>query len=403
MGHGGALFDDISVDYGEGMKKKVGIIMHGATGRVGVNQHLKRAISCIVKQGLELKNGDILVPDPILVGRDEAKLEEVARQFGISRWTSDLESALHNDQDPIYFNCVISGARFSNIERALKAGKHVFCEKPLAPTFSEAKRLTQIAETRNRKNGVVMSDLWLPGFLKLKALVETGFFGEILAIRGDFGYWVHEGDVRKPQRPSWNYRKNDGGGIVTDMMCHWHYILTELFGKPRRVCCVSRTLRPTRWDENDQKYDATADDMALALVELDNGVLAQLNMSWCTRVRRDDLIVLQVDGSNGSAVAGIHDCHIQTREDTPSLRWEVDGPSEKNFLSFWKPYCEGGDYGNPFNEQWKLFLRHVAEDGNFPWNFALAADGVDFIEACTRSSVNFGWETLSNDRQEFGA
>jgi predicted dehydrogenase len=373
------------------MEKRIGIIMNGVTGRIGTSQHLGQAMAELSRQGLPLKNGDVLIPDPILVGRDKSKLEATARQFGIPRWTTDLDLALSSDDDAVYFDCVVTGLRFSNVERALKAGKHVFCEKPLAPTFSEAKQLVQFAEAQNKKNGVVMSDLWLPGLLKLKTLIDSGFFGEILAIRGDFGYWVHEGDVYKAQRPSWNYRKSDGGGMVMDMMCHWHYILAELFGSPSRVCCVAKTLRSTRWDENNQPYDATADDMALAIVELDNGVLAQLNMSWCTRVRRDDLITIQVDGTNGSAVAGIHDCYIQTKSNTPSLRWNLNSPCE-NYSSSWNAYLDGNNYKSPFNMQWRNYLYHVAEDSDFPWNFALAARGVEFIECCIRSSEKEAWE-----------
>jgi predicted dehydrogenase len=376
------------------MEKRIGIVMNGVTGRVGTSQHLPNVMAELVKRGVPLKNGDLLVPDPLLVGRDEAKLAATARRFGMARWTTDLDLALSDSRDPVYFDCTVTGQRFANVERALNADKHVYCEKPLAATSAGARRLARLAAERNRKNGVVMSDLWLPGMQKLRQLADSGFFGEILAARGDFGYWVHAGDARKAQRPSWNYRKEDGGGMVMDMMCHWHYLLEQLIASPSRVCCVARTLLPKRWDENDRPYAATADDMAMALVELSGGVMAQLSMSWCTRVRRDDLLTLQVDGTQGSAVAGIHECFIQAKADTPTLSWKLDGVPEKGHGAAWTAFEKDRDYPNPFQAQWRNFLRHVAEDADFPWNFAAAARGVDFIEACLKSAAHGDWEAL---------
>lgn len=376
------------------MEKRIGIVMNGVTGRIGSSQHLPNVMAELMKRGVPLKNGELLVPDPILVGREETKLAATARRFGIARWTTDLDLALSGDADPVYFDCTVTGQRFANVERALNAGKHVYCEKPLAATFAEAKRLVRSAAAQNRKNGVVMSHLWLPGMQKLKQLLDSGFFGEILALRGDFGYWVHEGDERKAQRPSWNYRKEDGGGMIMDMMCHWHYLLEQLIASPRRVCCVARTLIPRRWDENDRPYAATADDLAMALIELSGGVMAQLSMSWCTRVRRDDLLTLQVDGTRGSALAGIHECFIQSRADTPTLSWKLGSRPEQSHFSAWTAFAEGNDTPNPYLAQWRNFLRHVAEDADFPWDFAAAARGVDFIEASLRSAERGAWEPL---------
>lgn len=376
------------------MEKRIGIVMNGVTGRIGASQHLPNVMVELMRQGVPLGNGDLLVPDPILVGRDEARLAATARRFGISRWTTDLDLALSSDRDSVYFDCTVTGQRFANVERALNADKHVYCEKPLAASSAEAGRLVRLAEERNRKNGTVMSDLWLPGMRKLKQLADSGFFGEILAVRGDFGYWVHAGDTRQAQRPSWNYRKEDGGGMVMDMMCHWHYLLEQLIASPSRVCCVAKTLMMERWDENGRSYAATADDMAMALVELANGVMAQLSMSWCTRVRRDDLLTLQVDGTQGSAVAGIHECFIQSKADTPTLSWKLDSRPEKSNYSAWMACGEENVYPNPFQAEWRNFLLHVAEDADFPWNFAAAARGVDFIEACLKSAEYGDWESL---------
>lgn len=376
------------------MDKRLGIIMHGVTGRIGTNQHLGRALATLRKEGVALANGDVLVLDPILVGRDAAKLEQVARRFGIERWTTDLDAALGDADDSVFFDSAVTGLRYASVERALQAGKHVFCDKPLAPTHAEALALAGQAGARQRKNGVVMANLWLPGLVKLRALVEAGFFGEILSIRGEFGYWVHEGDGAPAQRPSWNYRKQDSGGIVLDVMCHWHYILEGLFARPARVSCLTRTLQPQRWDEQRAPYAATAEDMAFVMAELDGGVPVQIGLSWCTRVRRDDLITIQVDGTLGSAVAGIFECHTQQRAGTPSLVWNAEDRPALDYRANWTPYAPDTRYPNAFTAQWERFLRHVVEDAPFPWDFAAAARGLAMVEACYRSAARGTWETV---------
>jgi predicted dehydrogenase len=375
-------------------KRRLGVILAGATGRIGVNQHLGRALAPLRQAPMQI-GGDELIIDPILVGRDAGRLQQVAGRFGIERWTTDLDSALSNRDDAVFFDCAATGVRVANVRRALQAGKHVLCDKPLAPTYAEARELMQLAHSMSAKNGVIMANLWLPGLRKLKSLVDAGFFERVLFIRGEHGYWVFDGAQRPGQRPSWNYRKEDGGGIVLDMMCHWHYMLESLFGRARRVTCATRAFVAQRHDEQGLPYAATADDTATVICELDSGALAQINLSWTTRVRRDDLMVMQVDGTGGSAVTGIFDCLAQHKTQTPALLWNAEDRAAVDHRDAWLPVPDLPALGNAFRVQWELFLRHVCEDAPFPWNFAMAARGIELVEKCYRSSQNYSWETLS--------
>src|SRR5256714_3919599 len=317
-------------------EKRIGIIMHGVTGRMGMNQHLIRSILEIREQGgVALKNGTRLIPDPLLVGRNAAKVEELARRHGVHRWTTDLGAALKGP-DEIFFDAASTQLRPKLLKRAIAAGKHVYCEKPVATTCDEAKDLYAAAKKARIKYGVVQDKLWLPGLLKLRKLREQGFFGRMLAVRGEFGYWVFEGDRVPAQRPSWNYRKKDGGGIILDMLCHWRYVLDNLFGEVQAVSCLRATHIPYRWDEDGKKYKATADDGAYATFRLAGGVIAHFNSSWCVRVRRDDLVTFQVDGTRGSAVAGLTRCFTQSLAETPRPVWNPDVRQAHDFGADWK-------------------------------------------------------------------
>jgi predicted dehydrogenase len=299
-------------------ERRIGIVMHGVTGRMGMNQHLVRSILEIRKQGgVALKDGTRLMPDPLLVGRDAGKLEALAREHGLKRWTTDLKRALASTEDTVFFDAASTQLRPQLLKQAIAAGKHVYCEKPVATSLTEATALYRAAKKARVKHGVVQDKLWLPGLLKLKRLRDSGFFGRILSVRGEFGYWVFEGDRQPAQRPSWNYRKQDGGGIILDMLCHWRYVLDNLFGEVKAVSCRGATHVPQRWDENGKKYKATADDAAYATFELAGGVIAHFNNAWTVRVRRDDLLTLQVDGTKGSAVAGLRRCWTQSLAETP--------------------------------------------------------------------------------------
>jgi len=315
----------------------VGIIMDGVTGRMGMNQHLLRSIVPIMKQGGVRGAGDTLVmPEPVLVGRNKEKLESVAHTAGISRWTTDLDAALSDRAMSVYFDAQTTLLRVPSVSKAIQAGKHVYCEKPTATSTREAFALYQLARSKGAKNGVVQDKLWLPGIMKLADLKARGFFGRVLSVRGEFGYWVFEGDRIPAQRPSWNYRKEQGGGIVVDMLCHWRYVLDNLFGGVKAVSCLAMTHILERWDEQGASYQPTADDAAYSTFELEGGVIAHFNSSWDARVRRDDLLTLQVDGTLGSAVAGLRDCWIQPYGATPRPVWNPDIPNPIDFFSSWQ-------------------------------------------------------------------
>jgi len=365
---------------------RVGIIMNGVTGRMGTNQHLVRSINAIRAQGgVALADGRRIVPDPILVGRNKAKIEGLARAHGVARWTTDLDAALENRDDTIYFDSASTGLRASLIRKAIDAGKHIYTEKPVATTVADALDLYRRAERAGVRHGVVQDKLWLPGLVKLRTLIDSGFFGRILSVRGEFGYWVFEGDWQEAQRPSWNYRKEDDGGIIVDMLCHWRYVLDNLFGGVKAVMCVGATHIPSRVDERGERYAATADDAAYATFELAEGVVAQINSSWCTRVRRDDLATFHVDGTLGSAVAGLTDCYLQPRAATPKPVWNPDIPQTIDFFNTWQKMPTNRVFENAFKAEWELFLRHVVDGGPFRWNLLEGAKGVQLAELGLRS------------------
>jgi len=377
------------------MQKRIGIIMHGVTGRMGMNQHLIRSILEIRKQGgVALKDGTRLMPDPILIGRNAEKIEKLAKQCGVERYSVDLKKALESKEDEIFFDAASTQLRPRLLKQAIKAGKHVYCEKPVSTTLAEAVDLYKAAKKAKIRHGVVQDKLWLPGMLKLAKLRDDGFFGKILSVRGEFGYWVFEGDVQAgqppAQRPSWNYRKQDGGGIILDMLCHWRYVLDNLFGEVKAVSCLGATHIPFRWDEAGKKYKATSDDAAYATFKLAGGAIAHFNSSWTVRVRRDDLLTLQVDGTKGSAVAGLRGCKIQSYAKTPKPVWNPDIPQPIDFYAGWEDVPDAG-YDNAFKVQWEMFLRHVAGEGPFRWGLLEGAKGVQLAELGLKSWKQGKW------------
>jgi len=372
--------------------RTVGIIMNGVTGRMGTNQHLIRSIAAIREQGgVSLPDGDVLIPNPILVGRNENKLRALAQAHGIERWSTDLNDCLANPEDEIYFDAQATTLRPESIKTAISAGKHIYCEKPIAPDLATAIELAQMARRAGVKNGVVQDKLFLPGLLKLQRVIKSGFFGRILSVRGEFGYWVFEGDWQPAQRPSWNYRKEEGGGIIVDMLCHWQYVLANLFGEVQAVSCLGATHIPERIDEQGKPYACTADDAACSTFELAGGIIAHFNSSWCVRVYRDELLTLQVDGTHGSAVAGLRECKVQSRVNTPKAIWNPDIPNTIDFRDDWIDVPDNGEFENAFKVQWELFLKHVVCDTPFPWDLVAGAKGVQLAELGLRSWHERRW------------
>ncbi|HEX2130901.1 MAG TPA: Gfo/Idh/MocA family oxidoreductase [Actinophytocola sp.] len=368
-------------------RRSIGIVLNGVTGRMGYRQHLVRSLLAIRDDGgLPLGDGTVLWPEPVLVGRNEHKLAEIAHRHGLTDWTTDLPSALARDDVEIYFDALTTDRREKAIASALEAGKHVYTEKPVATDLDGALALARAAEAAGVKVGVVADKIFLPGLVKLKRLVDSGFFGRVLSVRCEFGYWVFEGDWQQAQRPSWNYRREDGGGMVLDMFPHWHYVLEHLFGPVRAVRCTTATHIPRRWDENGEEYAATAEDAAYAIFELDDGIVAQFNSSWAVRVFRDELVEFQVDGTHGSAVAGLRRCRAQRRETTPRSVWNPDLPADVDQRGDWSTVPDNEEFGNGFRVQWERFLRHVVTGEPFPWDLHAAARGVQLAELALRSA-----------------
>ena len=371
---------------------KVGIIMNGVTGRMGTNQHLMRSIVAIIKQGgVKISDDEVIMPDPILVGRNQTKLDELAKMSGVKKTSTDLDALLKDKAYPVYFDAQTTDRRYEAVKKAIAAGKQIYCEKPTAVTCKEAFELYELARKAGVKNGVVQDKLWLPGLLKLKSLIDSGFFGELLSVRGEFGYWVFEGDTIPAQRPSWNYRKEDGGGMIIDMFAHWRYVIDNLFGNIKSVSCLAATHVKKRWDEKKAPYKCTADDSAYGTFELDNGVIAHFNSSWCVRVRRDDLLTMQVDGTKGSAVAGLRKCLIQPSVATPKPVWNPDIDNPIDFYGAWTPVPDNVCYDNAFKIQWELFLRHIVKDEPFRWTLIEGAKGVQLAELAIESWKKRSW------------
>ncbi|WP_029422016.1 Gfo/Idh/MocA family protein [Alicyclobacillus macrosporangiidus] len=372
--------------------RTIGIIMNGVTGRMGTRQHLERSIVAIRDQGgIPLPDGEVLMPDPILVGRNPSKLRALADRYGIERWSTDLDACLRDPYNEIYFDAQTTQLRAQSVRAAIEAGKHIYCEKPTGTSLDEALELARLAKRRGVKHGVVQDKLFLPGLLQLKKLVDTGFFGRILSVRGEFGYWVFEGDWQEGQRPSWNYRKEEGGGIIVDMLCHWRYVLDHLFGRVTAVSCLGATHIPRRWDESGQPYDVTADDAAYTTFELEGGIIAHINSSWCVRVNRDELFELQVDGTEGSAVAGLRNCKVQHRAFTPKAVWNPDLPDPNRYRDQWVPVPLREEPDNAFKVQWDMFLKHVVLGTPFKHDLFEGAKGVQLAELGLKSWRERRW------------
>lgn len=369
-------------------QRTVRVIMNGVTGRMGYRQHFIRSILAIrADGGVTLPDGDSISVEPILVGRNAEKLAALAAEHDIADFTTNLDEALSDASASVYFDAQVTSERKKSILKAIGAGKHIYTEKPIAESVEEGVELVTAAREAGVTTGVVHDKLYLPGLLKLKRLIDSGFFGRIFSVRGEFGYWVFEGDLLPAQRPSWNYRAEDGGGMVIDMFPHWNYVLENLFGKVQAVTAKAVTHIPERWDEQGRKYTATADDAAYAIFELEGDVIAQINSSWAVRVDRGELVEFQVDGTHGSAVAGLFSCRIQPRVVTPMPVWNPDLPETEDFRSQWEQIPDNAEFSNGFRAQWEQFLSDV--DAGRPHSYDLAAGvrGLQLAEAGLESSA----------------
>jgi predicted dehydrogenase len=365
----------------------IGIAMNGVTGRMGYRQHLLRSILAIREQGgYRLADGTLLWPEPLLVGRSEDRLRDIANRHGLLRWTTSLEKALADGDVEIYFDAQLTSAREPAVAAAIEAGKHIYAEKPTATTLAGAVHLARLAKARGVRTGVVADKLFLPGLRKLRRLADAGFFGRVLSVGIEFGYWVFEGDWQPAQRPSWNYRAEDGGGIISDMFPHWRYVLEDIVAPVRSVYATGSIAVPERFDEQGRPYAATAEDIGYAILELDGGVLATIRSSWATRVNRDELVQIHVDGTEGSAVAGLWSCRVQHRATTPKAVWNPDLPTEHQFRADWQEVPANTEFDNGFKAQWEAFLSHVVAGTPFPWDLMAGARGVQLAELAMESA-----------------
>ena len=368
-------------------RKVLHVAVNGVTGRMGYRQHLVRSLLSIREQGgVPLDGSAAVYPEPVLVGRSEARLREIAERHGLARWSTRLDEVLADPEVEVYFDTQVTSAREDSLARAIAAGKHVYTEKPVAHSAAAAFGLADAATAAGITHGVVQDKLFLPGMIKLRRLLREGFFGRVLSVRVEFGYWVFEGDGIPAQRPSWNYRAEDGGGIVLDMFPHWQYLLEDLFGPVRAVYARRAIHLPRRWDESGEPYDVTADDAAYAVLEFAGGAIASVNSSWAVRVNRRELLELQVDGTHGSAVAGLRECAVQHKVSTPMPVWNPDLPDPLDYPAMWTDVPDNASFDNGFKTQWELFLKDAALGRPFPWNLSAGARGVQLAELAMRSS-----------------
>ena len=370
------------------MRKVINVALNGVTGRMGYRQHLVRSLLAIREQGgVQLTDGTALYPEPILVGRREDRLRAIAEEHGLDRWSVSLDEVLSDPSLDVYFDTQVTSAREDALAKAIAAGKYVYTEKPTASSLEGAVRLAQAAREAGVTNGVVQDKLFLPGMIKLRRLVRDGFFGRVLSVRLEFGYWVFEGNSLSGQRPSWNYRRQDGGGIVLDMFPHWQYLLEDLFGPISALYARRTTHVPQRWDKAGEPYEVTADDAAYAVLEFESGVFGSVNSSWAVRVNRRELVELHVDGTHGSAVAGLRNCAVQHRVNTPMPVWNPDLPDPIDYLAQWTDVPDNEVFGNGFKVQWELFLAAAAEGRPFQWDLAEGAKGVQLAGLAEQSSA----------------
>jgi predicted dehydrogenase len=372
------------------------IAMEGVTGRLGTNQHLVRSLLAIrLEGGLVLQNADRLMPEPVLLGRSPEKLAALAAAHGGLKWSADAAATLADNTINVYFDVAATGGRLERALRAIAAGKHIYLEKPVANSSAEAMAIVRAAKQRGVKAAAVQDKVYLPGFHKLKKVRDSGFFGRILSARLESGWWVFDGELYPAQRSSWNYRKADGGGLVLDMYPHWRYLTSSLMGPIKAVSCRKMTQQKKRWDEAGQPFDVDVEDEVFATFEFEAGALAQVTTSWASRVKRDDLIQIQIDGTLGSAVAGGHTCYVQSLAATPRPAWNVEVPQAMDFDTQWQEVADDEPFKNSYRHGWEQFLRHIAEGAPLRSTLLEGAKDVQLTEACYQSDRERRWVDLA--------
>ena len=370
--------------------RRIGVIINGATGRMGTAQHMANLLAIAAEGGLKLENGDRLIPNLLLVGRDAGRLAKLAAAHGNQRSTTNLQEALAGP-DQIFMDCAATGDRPKRVRQAIEAGKHIHIEKPTAPTVDEAMDLARLADRAGVKHGVIQDKLFLPGFAKLMAVRNSGFFGRILSVKIDAGSWIFDGTEQECQRPSWNYRKSEGGGLALDMMAHWRYMIDRLVAPVTDVCALMTTAIPQRVDEGGRSYKVDAEDTNYALLRMQGGAVGVITNSWATRPRRDDTMVVQIDGTQGSAVAGRFRCFTQSAAATPEAFTMAARPGGVDLMAHWQEVPETPGNKNPFRQCWETFLRHVAEDAPYLPTLVEGAKAVQLADLAYRSTAEQRW------------
>jgi len=377
--------------------RKLGIILHGATGGICSFQHLRNSLVPICAEGGIVFGNDTVQPNLLLIGRNADHLTTISKENGGLDWSTNLDSALINPTYSIFFDAATTFLRVGLIKKAIAAGKHIYTEKPLAPSVKDGLDLLCAAKAKSLKHGVVEDKLFLPGLRKLQHLVEKDFFGRILGFHIEFGWWVFDGIETDSQRPSWNYQKKKGGGLISDMHPHWRYIIEGILGPIDRIISLSWTGQTKRSDETGKYFDVDVEDNVHTLLELENGACGTIVSSWTTRVRRDDLFTFQVDGIKGSAIAGTRQCWKQASSDTPifhGFRMGRDSDTMRTLIDYnksWKEVPDFAPYKNPYRLGWENFIKHVVFDTPFYANFSAGIRDVELAEACQRSTEDGSW------------
>ena len=262
---------------------------------------------------------------------------------------------------PILFDAAATKQRVSTLTKAIAAGKHIYSEKPVALSVADGMALLTAARARNLKHGAVEDKIFLPGLQKLSAARRA----EILRPRHRLSprfrlVGVRRIRAQKPaaklELPAKRCRRSHHGYVSALALRRSKAFSARSVG----LWHATATAIPQRADESGTRYDVDVDDTSLTLAELENGAVGTIACSWATRVRRDDLLTFQIDGTSGSAVAGLHRCWAQSAGDTPEVR-HINPMVDIGFdyRRDWKEVPGLAAYANPYRVGWDRFLKHI--------------------------------------------